>query len=661
MAWRSARGALGVLAVTLWLVHCSGGGESSDSGGLNIPGGGSGGGFNGGGAQGGSSSGGSGGGGGLPPEQELENTFEAPVATGSYVWSANPDSGRVALIDALDFEVTIVEAGFLPTYLTALPPVDGQNEDTALVLNEGSRDATVLRANSEEGSVATVTLPTHAGANSWAVSSKGLWAVAWTNAQVIAGPDPVDGFQDITVLDLKPGSETATRLTVGYRPERMFFSADEGRLFAVTEPGVSVIELDAAGPRVSALIEVTEDPVTNPAARDVALTPAGDMALVRQQSSPELRFVSLGDDPTVVSLELSGAVTDLDLSQDGKLAVAVVREPAAPSAPGQGGDAGVEDAGENPDASVDADSGAEPEAGPTNGDAGDAGLDAEFDAGPTSEGGADGGDADADAGADADSGMQLDSGDADVAPSTDAGDPDSANADGGDADAGEAGSGDGSAPGFSGSEIVLLPLPEALEPDTELVSLQVPGELFGSVALAAQANRALLYTNAIPSDRVTLAEVDGSGFRTVALKAPITAVFPTPDGSHAITLQGQAANSTKPGAFSVIPASVLRAPKIVGVDAPPTAVAVHPNGSAALVVVRDDQTGLYGVYLVHMPSLQVDFIELASPPLAAGIVPSVGRGYVSQEHPEGRITFVDLEDGAARTLTGFELGSRVVD
>ena len=41
--------------------------------------------------------------------------------------------------------------------------------------------------------------------------------------------------------------------------------------------------------------------------------------------------------------------------------------------------------------------------------------------------------------------------------------------------------------------------------------------------------------------------------------------------------------------------------------------------------------------------------------------PAPGRGYVAQKHPEGRITFVTLDSGEARTLTGFELGSRVVD
>ena len=37
------------------------------------------------------------------------------------------------------------------------------------------------------------------------------------------------------------------------------------------------------------------------------------------------------------------------------------------------------------------------------------------------------------------------------------------------------------------------------------------------------------------------------------------------------------------------------------------------------------------------------------------------RAWIAQEHPEGRITFIDLDSGQARTITGFELGARVVD
>ena len=57
----------------------------------------------------------------------------------------------------------------------------------------------------------------------------------------------------------------------------------------------------------------------------------------------------------------------------------------------------------------------------------------------------------------------------------------------------------------------------------------------------------------------------------------------------------------------------------------------------------------------------VDRYDLASPPIAVGVVAGARRAFIAQEHPEGRLTFVDLETGIARTLTGFELASRVVD
>ena len=59
--------------------------------------------------------------------------------------------------------------------------------------------------------------------------------------------------------------------------------------------------------------------------------------------------------------------------------------------------------------------------------------------------------------------------------------------------------------------------------------------------------------------------------------------------------------------------------------------------------------------------LTVDRYALASPPIAVGVVAGAKRAFVAQQHPEGRLTFIDLESGIARTLTGFELSSRVVD
>ncbi|MCA9592270.1 MAG: hypothetical protein KC776_03140 [Myxococcales bacterium] len=531
-------------ALVVALAHC---GSSDDSAGASSGTGG----FSGGGGNGGVATGGNGGAPTLdagvdakpPPEKELESSFRAPVATGRYVWSANPTSGRVALIDAFTLDLSIVEAGFGPTYLAAIADPANAEANVAIVLNVLSHDATLFRVGND-ATISQKTLATHQGANAWAVSPKGHWAIAWTDASQVKNPDPTDGFQDVTVVRVDPGQESSTILSVGYRPTKITFDANETRAFAVTEPGISVVALPSSGePSVDSLIEVTDDPLENPASRDVTITPDGSYALVRRDGSADVSFVDLGTG-TRTPITLSGEVTDLDLSEDGTRAVAVVRE---------------------------------------------------------------------------------------------------------------------------SSEVFVLPVPGVLAAPADMDQVQVDGELFGSVALSADTSVALLYTNAVPNDHMTILSLAaGAGYlghRTVALKAPVQAVFPAPDAQHAIALGSTTAGSSKAGAFSVVPTAALLSPKIVGTDAPPTAVALRPapNSDRALITIRDDGKKVYGVYVVRLPNLQVDLLPLASPPLATGIVPLAGKGYVAQQHPEGRITFVDLEDGSAKTLTGFELGAKVVD
>jgi hypothetical protein len=101
--------------------------------------------------------------------------------------------------------------------------------------------------------------------------------------------------------------------------------------------------------------------------------------------------------------------------------------------------------------------------------------------------------------------------------------------------------------------------------------------------------------------------------------------------------------------------------KIVGLDAVPISIAVAPAGDHALVAAGDATSKVYQLLIASMPSLEVQKLPLASLPIAAGIVAGAGRGYVAQQHPDGRITFVDLKTNEARTITGFELATQVVD
>src|SRR5690606_859730 len=118
--------------------------------------------------------------------------------------------------------------------------------------------------------------------------------------------------------------ERVTRLSVGYRPSQVVFDADEGRVFVVAEPGISVIDLSGKLPESVDLVDVhssTGEPVT---LGDIAITHDGAVALVREEGNSNIAVVPLNGE-AAWEIELSGPVTDLDLSEDGRRAVAVVR------------------------------------------------------------------------------------------------------------------------------------------------------------------------------------------------------------------------------------------------------------------------------------------------------------------------------------------------
>ena len=469
----------------------------------------------------------------LPPEKELESTYGVPVATGRYVWIPNPASGRVAYIDAETLTIALVEAGHAPTHLVAVP---GQPRDTALVLNVLSRDATLLRAGPE--GLDAHRFDVGAGGNAWAVARDGSRAVAWTDARKLSGADPIDGYQDLTVLDLAEGAERSTPLTVGYRPVAVAFDDAATRAFAVTQDGVTIVDLLGDEPAVVGNVPLSDDPLENASTRDVAITPDGRWALVRREGVARIRLVSLEGEGSV-DVPLSAPATDLDLSADGTTAILVVRDT---------------------------------------------------------------------------------------------------------------------------SEVVLLDV-EAVAADPEaLVTIPVPGVVVGSASLAESAI-GFFYTGAIPSEILTVIDTGAASPqpRHLDLRAPIAAVFPTRDASHALAVHWGLSGSDYVAAISVAPIAVDLPAKLVGLDAPVAAVAMGPDGDRAIVATASSGSGPHAMVVAAMPSLQVTTYSLASKPIAAGIVSEAGRGFVAQEHPDGRITFVRFGDGEVRTLTGFELATEVVD
>jgi DNA-binding beta-propeller fold protein YncE len=500
---------------------------------------------------------------GEPPEEEQEEEFQAPVASGRFLWAANPASNRVALVDAESLDVASLEAGYTPTYLAALPAAGGRTAGAA-VINVNGRDVTLFSlpegdVEVDAKSVTTLTLPLFGAANAWKVSAKGAFAIAWTNAKDLTAADPTEGFQDVTVIDRRSDAPSATRLSVGYRPTQVFIDEDETFAFVVSEPGISVIDLTAdGGPAVVRELFLPEQTLDAP--RDVSFVPSGKYAFVRIEGEKKIHIVDTESDTRKV-VALPAAATDLDVSRDGDRAVVVMRAPTAPEEP-------------------------------VTGASGSAG-----------------------------------------APVVEDDEP---------------------------SRVAVLTVATIVS-DPATFALYEIDEFFGSAVVSKDGKRALLFTNAVAHDTLGILDLDTGSHRELDLKAPVKAAYLTSDGNNAVALLSPPEGSTKLGAFALVPVDKVLPPRIEGTDAPTFLVALSTTPARALVTTRDEVGSAHATYLASFPSLSVDRVDLPSRPLASGLVPEAGKGFVAEQHEEGRVTFVDLADGSARTLTGFELGSKVVD
>ncbi len=542
----------------------------------------------------------------LPPEQENESAYELPVLSGRWVWSANPDSGQVALIDTRDLSVRLTRAGYGPTYLAPLRASD-DDASAAIVLNVKSADASVMRLSDGELRVSTV--PTHEGANAWAVSASGRWAIAWSDVNAIEEPDPSEGFQDVTVIDTQAEPAVATRLSVGFRPSRIFFRSDEGRAFVVSDAGISLIEL---GDEPSVTEDVPLSSRADETPLDVAVIPDGTHALFRVEGSSNVSIVELASGARR-DVTLSGPVTDLDLVADGASAIAVVRgqplvDDVDDGAAGEGGGGGNQGA-----------SGA----GGAAGEVGAAGEEGE-----------------------------------------------TVRAGGGVSGAGAGGMGGAQSPkpskppasGYGPSQVAVLPIARMLQTPDAFESVFLD-DLLGSVAVASDGTRAVLYTTASAVDRVTVLATDPRAedylrARSTRVRAPVDAVFVSPDAQHALIALRATTSGSIGGAFGIVPLDDPALVKIQTSDAAITGVAFAPSPTTSAILTAASG---HTAYLVRFPELRVRPVALPSLPLAAGIVTDEDVGYVVQQHPNGRLSLINLETGEPRTLTGFELSGAVND
>jgi hypothetical protein len=227
------------------------------------------------------------------------------------------------------------------------------------------------------------------------------------------------------------------------------------------------------------------------------------------------------------------------------------------------------------------------------------------------------------------------------------------------------------------SAVLTVPLPAAFDDAAQVKTLNVEGEVIGSVTVAPDGKSALAYTTAANVERITILDLTSSTTapHTLALRKAVLAVAYTPDSKTALITHTKLSGAPSQRGLSpddVIDRSfgysLLSVPsgdvKLQVTQTSLGPIAMVPDGSYLFILFRNDTLGIKEVQRVALSSFLVDpIIQLENPPISIGVAPASGTVFVNLEHTDGRMTFIDWNEPLTKlkTVTGFELNSRIRD
>lgn len=248
------------------------------------------------------------------PEEEKDYEFTLPAVVDGKVYVANETLNTVAVIDSATLSIKTVNVGFRPTQVVGPTTLDAQRARIT-VLNEGSSSVTIIDPQANT----TITRSVMPNANSLTASPAGDVAVAWYDDRKMG---PVGDLSSISVV--KDGQVFA--VAVGFHVTDVRFSADGQKLIVLSDDGVSIIATDqingdTLAPPVATLPPLLQD--VDPRDLEVILDRLGRYAITRVSSARAVVLLDI-EQATHHVVYLPEVPTDIDVIDDGQSLEALV-------------------------------------------------------------------------------------------------------------------------------------------------------------------------------------------------------------------------------------------------------------------------------------------------------------------------------------------------
>jgi len=161
--------------------------------------------------------------------------------------------------------------------------------------------------------------------------------------------------------------------------------------------------------------------------------------------------------------------------------------------------------------------------------------------------------------------------------------------------------------------------------------------------------------------------VDTHAVASFNLRKNTRSILNSSNGRYLLVVHGHAAGRpvagepeeelvAKSSAVSVVDLEQGTA-KLVLLPADPGAVALNRDESQVLFVVSDESLGVRSARWIAFDSFAVQSVDFTRQPTDLGALPGSDWMFVTQSHPQGRISFLNLSTGAMREVTGFSLNA----
>jgi DNA-binding beta-propeller fold protein YncE len=253
-----------------------------------------------------------------PPEDEDDEALLAPAQTDVYVFIANPDRDTLTRVGVTSLDVTTVDVGRNPTDVRT-----DANYERAVVFNAGDDSVTIVDAQTLDTS--EVGVRDNLNVMQMSPEPAGQWVVLWHDRDSEDDDDPPEdglvSYNEASFVDTISGEHFP--MAVGFNPRGVRFTPDASLAVIVSDAMLALVDLTKSTP--SPQIITIDDSLTPPPAEEVALSPDGDYAFVRQFGSSQILVVDLLA-MEVDSVEVGLNPTDMDITPDGTEAIIVSRD-----------------------------------------------------------------------------------------------------------------------------------------------------------------------------------------------------------------------------------------------------------------------------------------------------------------------------------------------